>query len=94
MHNFILWALVIGIIGSALAAIFIMKRRGVKCIGCVHGGKCSSQEETAAGCGCSSVVTIAPQPTNQCVCGVPVPHSDLSQDSCSHCAKGSTQDKL
>lgn len=45
MKNIIVIALVIVIIGLALGYIIREKKKGVKCIGCPSGGKCS--------CGCS-----------------------------------------
>ena len=41
MDNVILIAVLVLILGAALAYIIKAKRRGVKCIGCPAGGQCS-----------------------------------------------------
>lgn len=52
MVDLILIAVLIIIVGVAIAYIIRAKRRGVACIGCPNAGACSQQRQnTAAGCG-------------------------------------------
>lgn len=55
MDNVILIAVLVLILGAALAYIIKAKRRGVKCIGCPAGGQCSGAkgESSCGGCGCN-----------------------------------------
>ncbi len=41
MDNFIIIAVIAVIVGVALAYVIKAKKRGVKCIGCPYGEKCS-----------------------------------------------------
>ncbi len=41
MHDYIAWAIIIAILGSAIGYIIMQKRKGVKCIGCPSEAKCS-----------------------------------------------------
>ena len=55
MDNVILIAVLVLILGAALAYIIKAKRRGVKCIGCPAGGQCSGAKggSSCGGCGCN-----------------------------------------
>ena len=50
MDNFILLAVLAVIIGAALAYVIKAKKRGVKCIGCPDGEKCSGNCSCCSGC--------------------------------------------
>ena len=45
-------ALICFCIGGAVFYIVRAKKRGQKCIGCPHGGKCGSENQGCSGCGC------------------------------------------
>lgn len=49
MENLIILVLLGLILGGAAGYIYKAKRKGVKCIGCPHGGKCSG---CCSGCNC------------------------------------------
>lgn len=51
MDNFILLAVLAVIIGAALAYVIKAKKRGVKCIGCPDGAKCSGNCSCCSSCG-------------------------------------------
>ncbi len=51
MENFIIVAIIAVIIGVALAYVIKAKKRGVKCIGCPDGAKCSGNCSCCSGCG-------------------------------------------
>ena len=38
-------------IGGAVLYIVKAKKKGQKCIGCPHGGKCGSETQSCSGCG-------------------------------------------
>ena len=48
MSDFIVIAIVVVIVGLALAYIIREKKRGVKCVGCPHGKTCGG---SCSGCG-------------------------------------------
>ena len=50
MDNFILLAVLAVIIGAALAYVIKAKKRGVKCIGCPDGAKCSGNCSCCSNC--------------------------------------------
>lgn len=53
MTNFIIAAIVLIIIGAAVAYIVKEKKRGVKCIGCPAGASCAGRCNSQSGCsGC------------------------------------------
>ena len=52
MENVIIIAVLVVIIGSAIAYIVKAKKSGVKCIGCPSGGNCSHKNGNSSGCGC------------------------------------------
>lgn len=52
MEDFIIIAVIVVIIGAAVAYIVKAKKSGVKCIGCSAGGQCSHKHGEDAGCGC------------------------------------------
>lgn len=54
MANFIIGAIVVLIVGSAIAYIIKAKKSGAKCIGCPSGGCCSGNETCACDCGCQT----------------------------------------
>ncbi len=53
MDNFIILAVLAVIIGAALAYVIKAKKRGVKCIGCPDGEKCSGNCGCCNGCSAS-----------------------------------------
>ena len=52
MTDFIIAAIVLIMIGSAVVYMIKAKKSGAKCIGCPEGCSCSSKSENASGCGC------------------------------------------
>ncbi len=52
MADLIVVAVVLVIVGAAIAYIVKEKRRGVRCVGCPSGGICSRKREGTVGCGC------------------------------------------
>lgn len=51
MTNFIIVAIVLAVIGSAVMYIIKEKKRGVKCIGCPAGVECAHGHGGCNGCG-------------------------------------------
>ena len=51
MADFIIIAVLLIVVGAAIAYIIREKKRGVKCIGCPNAGTCAGKH-TAGGCGC------------------------------------------
>jgi len=51
MDNFIIIAVLVLIIGGALAYVIKSKKKGVKCIGCPDAEKCSGNCSSCNGCG-------------------------------------------
>lgn len=55
MTDFIVIAIVVLIVGSALGYIIRAKKRGVKCIGCSAGGNCPGHKGGSSHtCGCGA----------------------------------------
>lgn len=54
MTDFMIIAIVLVIIGSAVLYIVKEKKRGVKCIGCPAGAECAHSHSGCSGCGGSS----------------------------------------
>ena len=55
MTDYILLAIIVVIIGAAVAYIIREKKRGTKCIGCPNGGACSGHCSGCNGsCGCDT----------------------------------------
>lgn len=52
MGNFVVAALLLILLGAAIAYIVKAKKDGVKCIGCPAGGSCSGHCGGDSGCGC------------------------------------------
>ncbi len=52
MANVIVVAVVLGIIGAAIAYIVKEKKKGVQCIGCPAVAECAKRKNAASGCGC------------------------------------------
>lgn len=55
MIDFIVGAIVVAVVGSALAYIIKSKKNGVKCVGCPYAKSCSScshTKEKVSACGC------------------------------------------
>ena len=52
MADFIIGAVVILIVGMAIAYIVREKKSGARCIGCPNAGTCASAKNTSSGCGC------------------------------------------
>ncbi len=50
MDNFIIGAVLAVIIGAAVIYVVKAKKRGVKCIGCPDGAKCSGNCSCCSGC--------------------------------------------
>jgi hypothetical protein len=54
MENFIIIAILVVIIGCAIAYIVKAKKKGIKCVGCPNAEICSrAQKENCNGCSCS-----------------------------------------
>ena len=54
MENLIVAAVLLLLIGAAIAYIVKEKKRGVRCIGCPAGGVCGKNHAGASGCsGCT-----------------------------------------
>ena len=51
MADFIIIAVLLIVVGAAIAYIIREKKRGVKCIGCPNAGACA-QKHAAGGCSC------------------------------------------
>lgn len=57
IENVIITAILVVLIGMAIAYIIKEKKNGAKCIGCSAGGSCSrggSKNSAGCGCGCQS----------------------------------------
>jgi len=54
MNDIILGAVLLLIVGGALAYIIRAKRKGVKCIGCPAAKSCAAERDSACGGNCSS----------------------------------------
>lgn len=52
MADFIIVAVIIGLVGAAVNYIRKAKKSGVKCIGCPAAGTCSHAQNQASGCSC------------------------------------------
>lgn len=52
MTDYIVIAILVVVIGSAIAYIIWEKKRGTKCIGCPSGGKCGSCNSCGGSCSC------------------------------------------
>ena len=51
MTDILVLAVVLAAVGSAMAYVIKSKKRGVKCIGCPDGHKCSGNCGSCGGCG-------------------------------------------
>ncbi len=67
MNDFIIWAIVFAILGSAIGYIIIQKRKGVKCVGCASEASCACPKESEHQCACQTNPT---QASNCCSKGV------------------------
>lgn len=56
MLDFLLAALILGLLAAAIRYIVKAKKSGVKCIGCPSSGSCSSHSHSSCGCsgGCGN----------------------------------------
>jgi len=45
MANLIVSLIIVLILGLSITKVILEKRKGVKCVGCVHGGGCSSHKK-------------------------------------------------
>ena len=56
MLDFLLAALILGLLAAAIRYIVKAKKSGVKCIGCPSSGSCSSLSHSSCGCsgGCGN----------------------------------------
>ncbi|MBQ3544510.1 MAG: FeoB-associated Cys-rich membrane protein [Lachnospiraceae bacterium] len=52
MDNIIIIAILVVVIGSAIAYIIKAKKSGVKCIGCPNGGNCAHKNDKSSSCNC------------------------------------------
>lgn len=52
MTDIIVIAVIVLIVGGALAYIVKAKKNGKKCIGCPYGDSCASKGKGGCGCGC------------------------------------------
>ena len=52
MADFIIIALIVVLVGAAVAYIVKEKKKGVKCIGCPSAGTCAHASGKKDGCGC------------------------------------------
>lgn len=52
MATIIVVAVVLTMIGAAIAYIIKEKKKGVKCIGCPAASECAKRQHVASGCGC------------------------------------------
>lgn len=52
MINVIIIAVLVIVLGSAIAYIVREKKKGAVCIGCPHAGTCASKKNRDSGCGC------------------------------------------
>ena len=53
MENYIVLAVVAGILGTAAGYVYRQKKSGAKCIGCPDSRTCAGNCQGCAGCGCS-----------------------------------------
>ena len=85
MENVILIALLVAILGGAVAYIVKAKRNGVKCIGCSAGGSCGAKkgDSLQGGCGscsgCTGCDSYGEHSQTGCGCGG---SGDDAQESC------------
>lgn len=52
MSNFIVVAVLMLVVGAAIAYIIKEKKKGTVCIGCPHAGTCANKHKETSGCGC------------------------------------------
>lgn len=55
LEDFVVIALLVLVVGAAVAYLVRARKRGVKCIGCPAGGTCGAAQKksgTSGGCGC------------------------------------------
>ncbi len=52
MIDFIIIAIILVMMGMAIAYIRKQKKKGVKCIGCPAAGECTRKNRNNTGCGC------------------------------------------
>ena len=87
MENVILIALLVAILGGAVAYIVKAKRNGVKCIGCSAGGNCGAKKgkSPAGGCGscsgCTGCASYGEHGQGGCGCGC-AGSGDDAQENC------------
>lgn len=51
MENFIIVAVILLIVGGAVAYIIKEKKKGVVCVGCPHAGECAQKSQGGCDCG-------------------------------------------
>lgn len=54
MENFIIIAIVVLMIGTAVSHIIKEKKKGVRCVGCPDGGCCTKEIAGGCNCGCGT----------------------------------------
>jgi hypothetical protein len=54
MTDYIVIAILVVVIGSAIAYIIREKKRGTKCIGCPSGANCGSCKNCSGNCACAT----------------------------------------
>lgn len=61
MLDFLLAALIVGLLTAAVRYIIRAKKSGVKCIGCSSAGSCSSHHHNSCSGSCAGCSGCAPQ---------------------------------
>lgn len=56
MENFIIVAVILLIIGGAVAYIIKEKKKGAVCVGCPHAGECAKKRQ--GGCNCNNTDSV------------------------------------
>lgn len=51
MENFIIVAVILLIVGGAVAYIIKEKKKGAVCVGCPHAGECAKKRQGGCNCG-------------------------------------------
>ncbi len=54
MNEFIVWAIIFAILGSAVGYIVVQKKKGVKCVGCASETPCACLQEKEHSCACQT----------------------------------------
>lgn len=57
MENFIIVAIILLIVGGAVAYIIKEKKKGAVCVGCPHAGECAKKRQGGCDCGTNTEQT-------------------------------------